>query len=71
MEVFLEAVVRWGWMHRSQRLWLLKLNPFRECWRMWYLCGMALERQIEEGWATAPWLRERVCLPLEEDDWSG
>jgi hypothetical protein len=72
MEVFMEALVRWGWMHRSQRLWLLKLNPFRECWRMWNLCGLSLEQQIAEGWATAPWLRERVCLPLEEeDDWSG
>jgi hypothetical protein len=66
MEVFMEIVVRWAWFHRAQRLWLLRLNPFRECWRMYWLSGMSLKQQIEEGWAVAPWLRHSVCLPGEK-----
>jgi hypothetical protein len=67
MGVFMEFVVRCAWACRGRRLWLLRLNPFREYWRMCCLSGMSVKRQIEEGWAVAPGLRQMVCLPPEEN----
>src|SRR5262249_18512034 len=41
MEVFMEIVVRFSWRHRARRLWLLRLNPFREYWRLYALRGLS------------------------------
>jgi hypothetical protein len=65
MELFMEVVVRCGWSHRAKKLWLLRLNPFRECWRIYRLSGMSLKQQIAQGWAVDPALRQLVRLPTE------
>jgi hypothetical protein len=65
-DLFMEILFRYGWFCRSRRLWLLRLNPFRECRRMYCLSGMSLKQQIAEGWAVAPGLRQMVCLPPGE-----
>jgi hypothetical protein len=68
MAGYREVTSRWGWFHRGRRLWLLQLNPFRECWRMYWLCGISLKQQIDDGWAVAPHLRRLVCLPAEQEE---
>jgi hypothetical protein len=69
-ELFLEVNFRFAWSVRSRRWWLLRLNPFRECWRMARLCGVSLREQIDTGWAVAPCLRQMVCLPEAQEDWA-
>jgi hypothetical protein len=54
MELFMEVLIRSARFLRSRRLWLLRLNPFRELWLMYHLHGMPIERQVEEGWAVSP-----------------
>jgi hypothetical protein len=66
MGVFMEMVVRCAWATRARRLWLLRLNPFREFWRMSCLGGLSVKHQIEEGWVVAPGVRQGVCLPPDE-----
>ena len=68
MHGYMEVVVRRGWFHRGRRHWLLKASLFRECWRMYFLCGLSLEQQIEDGWAVAPEQRRLVCLPEERHE---
>jgi hypothetical protein len=65
MEVFCEAQHRRSWGLRGRRRWLLHLSIFRECVRMYFLPGVSVKQQIEDGWAVAPDLRQRVCLPAE------
>jgi hypothetical protein len=67
MELFMEIVVRFAWLKRSRARWLLGVNPLGECWRMYWLCGLSLKQQIEDGWTVAPEVRRLVCLPEERE----
>jgi hypothetical protein len=68
MGLFMELVVRIAWGVRGRRLWLLHANLFRECVRMYWLCGMSVRQQIDEGWAVPPALRHMVRLPEGPDE---
>jgi hypothetical protein len=50
-ELYVEVSTRWGRDRRSDPTWLLAVEPFEECWRMYRLSGMPIHKQIEQGWA--------------------
>ncbi len=54
-ELYVAVSARWARHKRRDRTWLLAVEPFGECWRMYHLCGMPLQRQFELGWATPFW----------------
>jgi hypothetical protein len=54
-ELYVALAARWAGHKRRDRTWLLAVEPFGECWRMYHLCGMPLARQFELGWATPFW----------------
>jgi hypothetical protein len=54
-ELFVAVLTRWARHWRRDRTWLLAVEPFGECWRMYHLCGVPLRRQFELGWATPFW----------------
>jgi hypothetical protein len=54
-ELFVALFARWASHKRRDRTWLLAVEPFGECWRLYHLCGMPLEKQFELGWATPFW----------------
>jgi hypothetical protein len=54
-ELFVAVLARWAGHLRRDRTWLMAVEPFGECWRMYHLCGMPLRRQFESGWATPFW----------------
>jgi hypothetical protein len=51
-ELFVEVAARRGRHRRSDPTWLLAVEPFEECWRMWRLCGVSLREQVARGWAS-------------------
>ena len=53
--LYVEVSARWAGHRRRDRTWLLAVEPFGECWRMYWLCGMALQRQFDLGWTTPYW----------------
>ena len=54
-DLFVAVAARWAGHRRRDRTWLLAVEPFGECWRMYHLCGMPLRRQFELGWTTPYW----------------
>jgi hypothetical protein len=54
-EQFVALATRWAGHRRRDRTWLLAVEPFGECWRMYHLCGMPLSRQFELGWTIPFW----------------
>ena len=54
-ELYVAVSTRWARHKRRDRTWLLAVEPFGECWRMYHLRGMPLARQFELGWATPFW----------------
>jgi hypothetical protein len=54
-ELYIEVSARWAGHRRRDRTWLLAVEPFEECWRMYWLCGMPLQRQFDLGWTTPYW----------------
>jgi len=53
--LYIEVFARWAEHRRRDRTWLLAVEPFEECWRMYWLCGMPLQRQFDRGWTTPYW----------------
>jgi hypothetical protein len=53
--LFVEVWARWARHRRRDRTWLLAVEPFEECWRMYHLSGMPLARQFERGWTIPYW----------------
>src|SRR5262249_11464076 len=49
-ELYVEVSARWAGHRRRDRTWLLAVEPFEECWRMYWLCGMPLHQQFGLGW---------------------
>jgi hypothetical protein len=54
-ELYIEVAARWAGHRRRDRTWLLAVEPVEECWRMYHLCGMPLQRQFDLGWTTPYW----------------
>ena len=54
-ELFVAVAARWAGHWRRDRTWLLAIEPFGECWRMYHLCGMPLSQQFELGWTNPYW----------------
>jgi hypothetical protein len=53
--LFVEVAARWARHRRRDRTWLLAVEPFGECWRIYHLTGMPLARQFELGWTIPYW----------------
>jgi hypothetical protein len=53
--LFVDVGVRWFGHRRRDRTWLLAVEPFGECWRIYHLTGMPLARQFELGWTIPYW----------------
>lgn len=54
-DLYVAVSARWAGHRRRDRTWLLAVEPFGECWRMYHLCGMPLSRQFELGWTVPFW----------------
>jgi hypothetical protein len=54
-DLYTEVSARWAGHRRRDRTWLLAVEPFGECWRIYWLCGMPLQRQFDLGWTTPYW----------------
>jgi hypothetical protein len=53
--LFVEMAARGARHRRRDRTWLLAVEPFGECWRIYHLAGMPLARQLELGWTIPYW----------------
>jgi hypothetical protein len=53
--LFVAVAARWARHRRRDRTWLLAVEPFGECWRIYHLTGMPLARQFELGWTIPYW----------------
>jgi hypothetical protein len=53
--LYIEVFARWAGHRRRDRTWLLAVEPVEECWRMYRLGGMPLQRQFNLGWTTPYW----------------
>ncbi len=53
--LFVEVAARSARHRRRDRTWLLAVEPFGECWRIYHLTGMPLARQFELGWTIPYW----------------
>ena len=54
-ELYVEVAARWAGHRRRDRTWLLAVEPVEECWRIYWLRGMPLRQQFEQGWTTPFW----------------